>query len=490
MKKAYSRSEPGSDPLRPDLCVIGAGAAGLSVASVAASFGVSVVLVEKGRMGGECLNAGCVPSKALIAAARRAHAVREAGRYGIDAGPDHPLIDFARVQRHVKGVMAAIAPMDSVERYMAMGVQVIRAEAQFTDPQTVVAGGKIVKARRFVIAAGSRPAIPSIQGLDQIPYLTNETIFDLADRPEHLVVLGGGGIGVELAQAYRRLGSRVTIMEPAQRILTREDPEMAAVIERALRREGVEVRTGSDIERIEPRPSGGFAVMLEQAGGTVEGSHLLVAAGRRVDTEGLGLDAAGIEADSSGIIVDQGLRTSNAKVYAVGDCAGGSAADGRFTHVANHHAGLVIRNALFALPVRLSKVPIPRVTYTDPELAAVGLTEEEARATHKEIRILRWSFADNDRARAEGETEGHVKAVVTPRGKILGCAIAGVRAGELIMPWVLAMTRGVKVSGLAGLVYPYPTLSEVTKGTAVEFLKPSTQNRWIRRLIGVVGRLG
>jgi pyruvate/2-oxoglutarate dehydrogenase complex dihydrolipoamide dehydrogenase (E3) component len=489
VKKKYKVNQ-GAEPLEPDLCVIGAGSAGLSVASIAASLGASVVLIEKHRMGGECLNAGCVPSKALIAAAARAHMIRTGSRFGIGLEGDEPTVDFAQVQKHVKGVVAAIAPMDSVERYIAMGVQVIQAEAHFTDARTVSAGGKLIKARRFVIATGSRPAMPSIPGLDRVPYRTNETIFDLTERPDHLVVIGGGAVGVELAQAYRRLGSKVSLIEAGERILSREDPEMVAVIERSLQAEDVAVRTGSTIRRIEPRPVGRFAVVFESDQETIEGSHLLVAVGRQPITDGLDLEAAGIKADTSGILINKGLKTSNPKVYAIGDCVGGTGTGGRFTHVANHHAGLVIRNALFGLPVRLDEAPIPRVVYTDPELAAVGLTEEEARADRRSVKILRWSFADNDRARADDATKGHVKAVVSPQGRILGCAMAGPHAGELIMPWVLAMTRGLKVSDLAGLVYPYPSLSEVTKSTAVEFLKPSTQNPWLRRVIGLVRRLG
>lgn len=476
-----------NEPLKPDLCVIGAGAAGLSVAAIAASLGAQVVLVEKGRMGGECLNVGCVPSKALLAAAHRAHAMREAGRFGVTGG--EPSVDFARVHSHVQETIAGIAPMDSAERYRAMGVRVIQAEARFTGAETVLAGGQAIQARRFVIATGSRPAVPPIPGLDGVSYLTNDTVFSLDEKPEHLVVIGGGAVGVEIAQAYTRLGARVTLIEGEERILAKEDPEMAAVVERAVRGEGVAIRAGTSIARIEPGPEGRFSVIL--AGGeTIEGSHLLVATGRKPSLGGLDLDRAGIAADSTGITVDRGLKTTNRRVYAIGDCAGGAGAGARFTHVANHHAGLVIRNALFRLPVRLGSAPIPRVLYTDPELAAVGLGEEEARARHKAIRILRWSFADNDRARTERATRGHVKAIVTPRGKVLGCAIAGAHAGELIVPWVLAITKGMKVSDLAGLVYPYPTFSEATKGAAVEFLKPSAQNPWLRRLMGLVRRLG
>jgi pyruvate/2-oxoglutarate dehydrogenase complex dihydrolipoamide dehydrogenase (E3) component len=483
------KEESDQEPLKPDLCVIGAGSAGLSVASIAASFGVSVVLIEKHRMGGECLNVGCVPSKALIAAARHAHEIRQSGRLGLDGGG--AAVDFTRVHGHVKEAVASIAPMDSRERYRAMGVQVIEAEARFTGTRTVLAGGRIIQARRFVLATGSRPAIPPIPGLDQVPFFTNDTIFDLAERPEHLVVIGGGAIGVEIAQAYRRLGAEVTLIEAGERILTREDPEMAAVVERSLRVEGIAIQVGASIHRVETGTDGHFTIVLgDESGAKVEGSHLLVATGRRPVVEDLGLEDAGIDVDKSGIVVGRSLRTTNRQVYAIGDCAGGAGAGARFTHMANHHAGLVIRNALFRLPVRLGRAPVPRVLYTAPELASVGLTEAEAKAAYKAIRILRWSFADNDRARTEKATEGHAKAIVTPRGKILGCSIAGPHAGELITPWVLAMAKGLKVSDLAGLVYPYPTFSEVTKGAAVEFMKPLAQKPFVRRLIGLVRRLG
>ncbi|MBJ6124611.1 dihydrolipoyl dehydrogenase family protein [Microvirga splendida] len=482
-----SRADQEGRPLlQPDLCVIGAGSAGLSVAAIAASFGVSVVLIEKNRMGGDCLNVGCVPSKALIAAALHVRSMREAGDFGIGAG--EAVVDFARIHAHVKGTIAAIAPVDSVARYRAMGVRVIEGEARFTDAHTVVAAGQAIRARRFVIAAGSRPAVPPIPGLDQVPYLTNETVFDLVDRPGHLVVIGGGAVGVEMAQAYRLLGVQVTLLEAGERLLAQEDPEMAHVVDRALRSDGVAVRTGASIDRVDPAEAG-VAVVL-RGGERIEGSHLLVATGRKPVVDGMGLEAAGIETDPSGIRVDHGLRASNRRVYAIGDCAGGAGAGARFTHVANHHAGLVIRNALFRLPVRVGKAPIPHVTYTAPELASVGLTEAQARERHGAIRILRWAFADNDRARTERQTEGHVKAVVTPRGRILGCSIAGAHAGELIMPWVLAMSRGLKVSDLAGLIYAYPTFSEATKSAAVEFLRPSAQNPWVRRLVSLMRRLG
>jgi pyruvate/2-oxoglutarate dehydrogenase complex dihydrolipoamide dehydrogenase (E3) component len=376
--------------------------------------------------------------------------MRSAARFGIAAV--EPAVNMASVRDHVRGVIAAIAPNDSAERFTALGVRVIAAEARFADPFTVVAGPHRIRARRFVVATGSEPAPPPIPGLDRTPFLTNETVFDLAETPRHLLIVGGGPIGVELAQAHRRLGAAVTIVE-ARRLLPRDDPEMAAVVERALLAEGVALRSGATIERVEAR-DGRIALVVD--GETVEGSHLLVAAGRRPVVKGLGLDEAGVRHDPSGIVVDRGLRTTNRRVYAIGDCAGGGAGPYKFTHVSNDHAGLVIRSALFRLPVRVRPELIPRVTYTDPELAAVGLSE----------------------------------VIVTARGRILGCAIAAPGAGDLIVPWALASAKGLKVQDLAGLVFPYPTLSEVSKRAAVEFLRPSAQNPWLRRLIGVARRFG
>jgi pyruvate/2-oxoglutarate dehydrogenase complex dihydrolipoamide dehydrogenase (E3) component len=471
------------------LCVIGAGSAGLSVAAIAASLSVPVVLIEKHAMGGDCLNVGCVPSKALIAAAKARHVIRNAARFGI-AGQDDPAVDPVALHAHVKGVIAAIAPNDSVERYTAMGVRVIQAEARFTDARTVEAGGFTIKARRFVLATGSRPALPRIPGLGLVDVLTNETVFDLKVRPDRLVVIGGGPIGIEIAQAYRRLGADVAIVEAAPRLLAREDPEMAAVVERALLADGVELWIGRGVERIEQRAGGVAVVLAGEAPQVVEGSHLLVATGRQAAVDDLGLDAAGIAIDGAGIVVNRGLKTTNPKVYAIGDCTGGAAGGYRFTHVANYHAGLVIRNALFRLPVSVDHTPIPRVTYTDPEIAAVGLSEEEVRAKTKAFRVLRWPVAENDRAQTERATQGHVKALVTPRGRILGCTIASPHAGELIVPWALAMRKGLKVQDLAGLVFPYPTYSEVTKRAAVEFLRPSAQNPILQRIMGLVRRFG
>lgn len=473
-----------ADELTPDLCVIGAGSAGLSVAAAAAQMGVPVVLIEKGRMGGDCLNNGCVPSKALIAAAKRAQAMRNPRPFGIrGVVPD---IDHRAVHRHVHEVIAAIAPNDSVERFTGMGVRVIQAEARFVDRKTVEAGGHAIRARRFVIATGSSPAVPPIPGLDGVPYFTNETIFDL-DRPlPHLLVIGGGPIGMELAQAYRRLGSNVTILE-MNVPLPHDDPELAAVVIRRLESEGVEILSGVSVERLERSRTGVRAIIRDDdEEHAVEGSHLLLATGRKPDFEALNLDAAGIGHDDKAITVSRKLKTSNSRVYAIGDIAGSL----QFTHMANYQAGIVIRNAIFRLPVKASTAAIPWVTYTDPELAHVGMTEAQARERRKKITILRWPFAENDRAQAERATEGFIKVLTDRKGRILGVSIVGESAGELIQTWVLAITKKMKIGDMTSITVAYPTLAEISKRVAYTYYLPSLSNPWLRRVIRFLRKFG
>lgn len=474
--------------ITPDVCVIGAGSGGLTVAAAAAAFGVPVVLVEQGKMGGECLNAGCVPSKALIAAARRAHGATGLDAFGIAASP--PQIDFARVHDHVQSVIAAIAPNDSRERFTGLGVRVIAGKARFKDKDTVAVGDDIeIKARRVVIATGSSPAIPPIAGLERVPFHTNETVFGLKVCPAHLIVVGAGPMGLELAQAFHRLGAAVTVLE-AGTVLAREDAECARIVIDALAAEGVVLRQGVSIVHVEA--SGGeVAVVLGTGsqGGDRErivGSDLLIATGRRANTEGLNLEAAGIAHTPTGITVNRGLRTSNRRVYAIGDVAGGP----QFTHAANYHAGLVIRNALFRLPVKVDASLIPRVTFTDPELAHVGLTEEEARRTRKVIRILRWPLAENDRAQAERATRGHIKVVTDKGGRILGATIVGAGAGELIGTWSLALANRLNIRAIAGAVVPYPTIGEIGKRAAITYFLPRLTSPFVRRIIGWLRRLG
>ena len=474
-----------AEVLKPDLCVIGAGSGGLSVAAAAAIFGVPVVLIERHKMGGDCLNVGCVPSKALIAAAHRAEDIRRSAPFGIVAGA--PQVHFKRVHEHVQSVISAIAPNDSVERFTSLGVRVISGEACFIDRRTVRVGDIEIQPRRFVIATGSRPALPPIPGLDTVPFVTNETVFDLAIRPEHLIVLGGGPIGVELGQAFRRLGSRVTIIE-AGRLLGREDQETAGFVVRSLDADGVDVRQNVKLARIEGA-AGAIRAVLDN-GNVITCSHLLIAAGRAPNTEALNLEAAGVTHDKRGIVVSAMLKTSNSRIYAIGDCATGATEGLQFTHVANYHAGIVIRSALFRLPAKVSNLAIPRVTYCEPEVASVGLSEEAARKAGLFVQVLRWPYAENDRAQAERATEGLVKIITGKKGRILGATLAGKNAGDLLMPWVIAVQKNWSVQDMVGFVFPYPTLSEVSKRAALTHFSPMAGKPWIRRVLGFLRKLG
>jgi len=465
----------------PDLCVIGAGSGGLAVAAGAAQMGAEVVLVERGIMGGDCLNFGCVPSKSLLAAARIADLWRRGAGLGIAYA--RPRIDFAAVADSVQRVIAEIAPNDSAERFEGLGVRVLRAEARFTSPRTVHAGGVEIRPRRFVIATGSQPAVPPIPGLDDVPYLTNETVFANHDLPEHLIVIGGGPIGIEMAQAHRRLGARVTVLDVGP-LLPRDDPELSAILAGRLSSEGIVVRPGIEIADI-GRTEKTVAVRLA-SGERISGSHLLVAAGRRPTIEGLDLAAAGIAATAQGITVDARLRTTNRRVFAIGDVVGGP----QFTHVALYHAGIVIRNALFRIPAKVDYRALPWVTYTDPELAQVGLTEAGSRAIEGVPRVLRWRFAENDRAQTERETEGMVKVVTRGNGHILGASILGAGAGDLILPWALAISQKLKIGALANLIVPYPTRGEASKRAAGSYYTPTLFSARTRRLVRLLARLG
>jgi pyruvate/2-oxoglutarate dehydrogenase complex dihydrolipoamide dehydrogenase (E3) component len=475
-----------TERLDVDMCVIGAGSGGLSVAAGASQLGQSVVLVERGKMGGDCLNYGCVPSKSVIAAARAAVAVREARRFGIAAGT--PEVDFRALRDHVRGVIAAIAPNDSVERFTGLGVRVIPGAARFTGPSEIAVDDIRITARRFVVATGSSAAVPPIPGLrDGVPYLTNETVFDLDQAPGHLIVIGGGPIGCELAQAYRRLGARVTLLELAT-LMPKDDPELVDFVRRRMRADGVEIFEGVKIKRVEGR-SGDIAAVLDNDGGErrIAGTHLLIATGRQVNVAALNLDAAGVKYSPKGIEVDARLRSTNKRIYAVGDVAGGY----QFTHMAGYHAGIVIRNALFKLPAKVDNAAVPWVTYTEPELANVGLTEDAARKIHGDsIRLARWPFHDNDRAQAQRNSEGLIKVVVDRKGRILGAGIVGPQAGELLLTWSLAISKKLKLSDIAGLIAPYPTLSEVSKRAAGSFYTRQLFSPRTRRLVRFLSRFG
>ena len=462
-----------------DICVIGAGSGGLSVAAGAVQMGARIVLIEAGEMGGDCLNTGCVPSKALIAAAKAAEAQRRGFR---GVSPVDPQVDFGAVKDHVAAVIARIAPADSQQRFEGLGCTVIRAFARFTGPREVQAGDTTIRARRFVIATGSCPLVPQIQGIDSVPYLTNETIFDLRERPRHLIIIGGGPIGIELAQAHRRLGCAVTVVEGAQ-VLGREDPELAATVIEALRAEGTALIEGQPVVRLAGE-AGAVEVTLGD-GRQIAGTHLLIAVGRKVALEGMNLDSAGVAHTPKGVTVDARLRSSNRRVYAVGDAAGGP----QFTHVAGWHAGIVVRQAVLGLPAKADPRALPRVTYTDPELAQVGLTEAEARAAHgAALTVVRADFSHNDRAQAEGKTSGLAKVMVV-RGRPVGASIVGPQAGELIGLWALAISARLKMSAIAGMVAPYPTLGEVSKRTASAYFSPKLfENPTLKHLVRFVQR--
>jgi pyruvate/2-oxoglutarate dehydrogenase complex dihydrolipoamide dehydrogenase (E3) component len=465
-----------------DLAVIGAGSAGLSVTAVAAQLGLRVALIERGRMGGDCLNTGCVPSKALLAAAHAAQSARAAGRFGIRL--PEPAIDWDAVRGHVTGTIAAIAPMDSEARFRALGAEVLRGEARFLDPDALGVDGRRLTARRIIIAAGSRAAVPPIPGLDTVPYLTNETLFDLAQPPAHLVVLGGGPVGLEMATAHAGLGCRVTLIE-AGRIAAREDPELADGLRRAVAAQGVAVIEGASVVAAEPGP----ALVLAD-GRRIGGSHLLVATGRRPNLERLALEAGNVRTGAGGIVTDRGLRSvTNRRVFAIGDIADPVGIGPRaFTHVGSYHASIVIRRVLFRLPARVDYAALPRVIYTNPELAQVGLTEAEARQAGHRVTLLRAPLAENDRAVAEADPAGLVKLVV--RGnRVLGAGILAPHAGEMIGQWTLAIARRVPLAALAGLIVPYPTRAEAAKRALTSLFAPRLFAARTKSLVRLLIRL-
>ncbi|MDO8420696.1 MAG: FAD-dependent oxidoreductase [Parvibaculum sp.] len=460
--------------IKADICVIGAGSGGLSVAAGAAQLGARTVLIERGLMGGDCLNTGCVPSKALIAAAKHAFDMVDGERFGI--APAKPKVDFAKVNAHVRGVIDAIAPNDSVARFEGLGVTVMKGQGVFKDRRTLVVGNTEIRARRFVIATGSRAGVPPVPGLDTVPYLTNENLFELTVCPAHLIIIGGGPIGMEMAQAHRRLGAKVTVIEAAV-ALSKDDPELTRIVLDQLMREGIDILEGARIASVAGE-EGAIEVTLE-SGKVIKGSHLLVAAGRIANVDGMGLEKAGVKYTPRGINVDDSLRTANRRIYAIGDVIGGL----QFTHVAGYHAGLVIRSALFRVPAKADYANIPWVTFTDPEIAHVGETEEQARAHYKKINVLRWQFGENDRAQATRQTDGHIKIITDMHSRILGCTIVGPEAGELLLPWILAKSRGIKLSAMAGIVAPYPTLSEVSKRVAGSYYTPTLFSPKTRALV-------
>ena len=466
--------------LKTDLLIIGAGSGGLSTAAGAAQMGADVILLEGHKMGGDCLNFGCVPSKALIASGKAAYA--QAHTQALGVANVAPTVDFAAAKDHVANVIAQIEPLDSQERFEGLGVKVIREYGKFVSPTQVKAGQDIITARRIVIATGSSALIPPIPGLDKIPYETNETIFEMREKPGHLLIVGGGPIGMELAQAHRRLGCDVTVIE-GFKALGKDDPELVSIVLEKQRAEGIEIAENALASKISGKP--GAIEIATEDGRTFKGTHLLMAVGRKPNIDRLNLRAAGIEASKNGIKVNGSLKTANRRVYAIGDVTGGL----QFTHVAGYHAGIIIRSALFGLPARERTDHIPWATYTDPELAQVGLTEGEAREIHhKKLEVIRFHFNHNDRSIAERKTDGLIKVMVV-RGRPVGVSIAGPQAGELINLWSLVLANKMKMKHVAAMVTPYPTIGEVSKRAAGAYFSPKLfDSPRVKRIVRFVQR--
>lgn len=468
------------ETIKTDILVIGAGSGGLSVAAGAVQMGASVVLLEGHKMGGDCLNFGCVPSKALIASAKAAYAQSHASELGV--ANVSPKVDYAAAKDHVAGVIVQIEPVDSQERFEGLGVRVIREYGRFISATEVEAGEYRIKARRIVISTGSSPFVPPIPGLDTVPYETNETLFELREQPEHLLIIGGGPIGMEMAQAHLRLGSKVTVIEGAK-ALGKDDPEMAAIVLDKLRAEGLVIE--EDALASEIKGTAGAIEVHAKDGRVFKSSHLLMAVGRKANMDKLNLEAAGIKTHRTGIVVDDSMKTTNKKVYAIGDVAGGL----QFTHVAGYQAGVIIRSALFGLPAKQSTTHIPWATYTDPELSQVGLTEAQAKKQHgAQLEVVRFEIHHNDRLIAERKAYGLIKVMVV-KGRPVGVSIAGPQAGELIGMWSLAIANKLKMSQISAMVAPYPSVFEVNKRAAGAYFTPRLfENDAVKKVVRLVQR--
>ena len=469
-----------------DLVIIGGGVGGLVIASVAGQLGLDVVLVERQpALGGDCLHSGCVPSKALIRSASIAHAMRHAAAFGIEATA--PSTDLGAVMDRVRTVIDRLQQHDDPARFRGYGVDVRFGEAVFRDRQTVVVKGQAIRGRRFVIATGSSPAIPPIPGLEAIDYLTHHNVFQARDLPERLAVIGGGPIGTELAQAFARLGSRVTLIETAPRILPLDEPALADALGAHLREEGIDLRLETTVTGAR-RDQDGALLDLEAATGreTLAFDRVLVATGRRANTASLNPEAAGLAINADGTVeVDRRLRTRQRHIYAIGDCAGPFP----FTHMAEYQAGIIISNAVFRLPRKVDYTAVPWVTYTDPALAQVGMTRAAADEAGLRYERVGFPLAAIDRAIAEGESTGELQLLIH-RGRIIGASLLAPHAGEIIHELGLAIAEKVPLRHLAGLVHAYPTLAQIIKRAAGAYYAPALFSsrtrravRWLHRVL-------
>ncbi len=470
--------------IQADICIIGAGSGGLSVASGAAQLGLKTVLIEKAEMGGDCLNTGCVPSKALLAAGKRAEMHRKTDIKGVKG--HEPEIDYALVKDHVMDTIKTIEPHDSQERFEGLGVHVIREYGEFIDSKTVKAGDHIIKAKKFVISTGSRAAIPPIKGLVQDKIYTNETIFDLREKPDHLLIIGGGPIGLEMAQGHQRLGCEVSVFDMGK-ILPHDDQSNVAIARQILIDGGLNLHENISIEKI-THGNDDVTITMKKDGQTIDvkGSHLLIAAGRKPNIDNIGLDKANIDSSNRGVTVDDRLRTSQKHIYAIGDVAGGP----QFTHVAGYHAGLIIKQVCFKIPAKVDYSALPWVTYIDPEIAQIGLTEQDARKKFGDsIKISEAQFEGNDRAIAERSTKGQIRVITTKKGVVIGASIIGPQAGELIGIWGLAILQKLKLSSVTSTIAAYPTLGEINKRAAGAYYTPSLFSDKTRKIVGWLQKL-
>jgi pyruvate/2-oxoglutarate dehydrogenase complex dihydrolipoamide dehydrogenase (E3) component len=444
-----------------DIGIIGGGAAGLTVASGAAQLGAKTLLIEKETaLGGDCLHYGCVPSKTLIRSAHVYHDMKHAGRFGLPKVALPP-VDFSRITRRIQDVIAVIQKHDSEERFCTLGAKVAFGTVFFKNDRTVDLNGQSITAKTWVIATGSAAAVPPIPGLNEIGYITNREIFSLDQLPGRLLVLGAGPIGIEMAQAFNRLGSSVTVVDRAGQILTKEDADMADAVQAVMESEGVKFYLGAAVDHAS-ETGGKKNVVLRLGDGasvTLSADAVLVAMGRSANVEDLRLDAAGVAFDRTGITVDARLRTSQKHIFAAGDVSGGY----QFTHAAGYEGGIVVSNAVFHLPRKVDYTWLPWCTYTDPELASIGLNERAAKDAGLDFSVWTEAFQDNDRGLAEGQTDGRIKLILDKKQKPLGVQILGPRAGDLIAEWVAALNGGVKLSTMASAIHPYPTLGEISK---------------------------
>jgi pyruvate/2-oxoglutarate dehydrogenase complex dihydrolipoamide dehydrogenase (E3) component len=472
-----------------DLGILGGGAAGLTAAAGAAQFGAKAIIVEKYKeLGGDCLHFGCVPSKTLIRTAGVWQLARRAKDFGLPGLTLSP-VDLGAVMGRVQSVISKIQKHDSTERFCGLGAEVRFGQPTFVDDHVVKVDGVSLSANAWIISTGSSPALPPVEGLADVPYWTNETVFSQSTLPSRLLVLGGGPIGLEMAQAFQRLGSQVTVVEFMEQILGPEDDDIAVILRGRLEEEGMKILTGT--KAVKAKSSGStihltVAPVSDEGEMTVlEANALIVATGRKPSVEDLGLDAAGVEFNPRGIPTDARMRTNNRHIYACGDVNG----QFPFTHVAGYEAGIALSNVILRLPRKADYTKVAWCTYTDPEIASIGLNEKRAKKDNVEYRLFEEQFSENDRALAEGEELGKIKVLLSNKGKILGCQIIGPHAGELIHEWVAAVWGGVKLSTLAGAIHVYPTLSEISKRAAGSYFAEKLFSERTKSLLRLLFRL-